>query len=160
MRAEDGLVQGRSTLPDVLGDDDDHTMLTNEGLELLSEEECVGLLEPGGVGRIGVTIAGLPVIMPVNYAYVDGDIVFRTGEGTKLNAATQRAVVAFEVDAYDAGSASGWSVLVIGRSSLVTDVTDLAYLAGHDIVPWANGTRNNYVRLQPELVTGRRITPG
>jgi nitroimidazol reductase NimA-like FMN-containing flavoprotein (pyridoxamine 5'-phosphate oxidase superfamily) len=65
-------------------------MLTDEGLELLSEEECVDLLRTGGVGRVGVTIAGLPVILPVNYACVDGDVLFRTGEGTKLNAATQR----------------------------------------------------------------------
>jgi nitroimidazol reductase NimA-like FMN-containing flavoprotein (pyridoxamine 5'-phosphate oxidase superfamily) len=98
--------------------------------------------------------------MPVNYAYVDGEVLFRTGEGTKLNAATQRAVVAFEVDAYDADSASGWSVLVIGRSSVVTDPTELARLGDHEITPWANRTRNNYVRLRPELVTGRRITPG
>jgi uncharacterized protein len=135
-------------------------MLTNEGLELLTEEECIELLAPGGVGRVGVTIAGLPVIMPVNYAYVGGDVVFRTGEGTKLNAATQRAVVAFEVDAYDPDASSGWSVLVIGRSSVVTDPMELGRLDGYGIIPWANGTRNNYVRLQPELVTGRRITPG
>jgi hypothetical protein len=32
--------------------------------------------------------------MPVNYALVDDDIVFRTSEGTKLQAATQRAVIA------------------------------------------------------------------
>ncbi len=117
------------------------------------------LLAPGGVGRVGVTIAGLPVIMPVNYAYVDGEVLFRTGEGTKLNAATQRAVVAFEVDAYDAHSAAGWSVLVIGRSSVVTDPAELARFESCEITPWADGARNNYVRLRPELVTGRRITP-
>jgi uncharacterized protein len=134
-------------------------MLIDEGLELLSEQQCVELLQPGGVGRVGVTIAGLPVIMPVNYAYVDGDILFRTGEGTKLDVATRRAVVAFEVDAYDPDSHSGWSVLVIGRSSIVTDRVELGRLDGYEITPWANGTRSNYVRLQPELVTGRRITP-
>jgi hypothetical protein len=154
------LGQGRSTLADTTRGVDDHMMLTNEGLELLTEEECVTLLAPGGVGRVGVTIAGLPVIMPVNYAYVDGEVVFRTGEGTKLNAATQRAVVAFEVDAFDAGSAAGWSVLVIGRSSVVTDPTELAHLDDYEITPWAGGLRNNYVRLRPELITGRRISTG
>ncbi len=135
-------------------------VLIDEGFELLTTEECLDLLAPGGVGRVGVTFAGLPVIMPVNYAYVDGEVVFRTGEGTKLNAATARAVVAFEVDAYDPGSAAGWSVLVIGRSSVVTDPTELAHLDDYEITPWAGGTRNNYVRLRPELITGRRITTG
>jgi uncharacterized protein len=135
-------------------------MLIDEGLELLTEQQCAQLLQPGGVGRVGVTIAGLPVIMPVNYAYLDGDVLFRTGEGTKLDVATQRAVVAFEVDAYDPESRSGWSVLVIGRSSIITDPEELARLDAYDITPWAYGKRSNYVRLQSELVTGRRIVPG
>ena len=135
-------------------------MLINEGLELLTEDECVALLRPGGVGRVGITIAGLPAIMPVNYAYVDGDIVFRTGEGTKLNVATQRAVVAFEVDAYDAEASSGWSVLVIGRSSVIADAKELARFDGYEITPWAHATRSNFVRLRPEVINGRRITPG
>ena len=80
-------------------------MLIDEGLELLDEEQCRGLLESTQVGRVGVTIAGLPVILPVNYALVDGDVVFRAGEGTKLHAASGRAVIAFEVDAYDAARA-------------------------------------------------------
>ena len=160
MRAEEGLAEGRSTLARSTPDVDDHMMLTNEGLELLTEEECLDLLAAGGVGRVGATIAALPVIMPVNYAFVDGEILFRTGEGTKLSAATQRAVVAFEVDTYDAHSASGWSVLVVGRSSVVTDPLELARLDGYDITPWADGTRNNYVRVLPELITGRRITSG
>ena len=135
-------------------------MLIDEGLELLTEQQCAELLQPGGVGRVGVTIAGLPVIMSVNYANLDGVVLFRTGEGTKLDVATQRAVVAFEVDAYDPDSRSGWSVLVIGRSSIITDPVELARLDAYDITPWACGKRSNYVRLQPELVTGRCIVPG
>jgi uncharacterized protein len=160
MWADPGRGEGRSTLAGGARDVDDHEVLIDEGLELLTEEECVDLLEPGGVGRIGVTIAGLPVILPVNYAFVDGEVLFRTGEGTKLSAATQRAVVAFEVDAYDVASASGWSVLVIGRSSVVTDPMELARLDGYEITSWADGTRSNYVRLRPELLNGRRIAQG
>ncbi len=134
-------------------------MLINEGLELLTEQECGELLQPGGVGRVGVTIHGLPVITPVNYAYVDGDVLFRTGEGTKLDAATQRAVIAFEVDAYDTETRSGWSVLVVGRSTMITDPHELDRLHSYEINAWANGDRSNYVRLRPELITGRRIVP-
>ncbi len=135
-------------------------MLIDEGLELLTEQQCAHLLREGEVGRVGITIHGLPVIMPVNYAYVDGEVVFRTSEGTKLHAATQKAVIAFEVDAYDADTRSGWSVLVIGRSSTITEQAQLVRLAGYKLAPWSNGARANYVRVRPELVTGRRIAMG
>ena len=132
-------------------------MLIDEGLELLTEQQCVDLLVSERVGRVGVTIGGLPVILPVNFAYVDGDVVFRTGEGTKLQAATRSAVVAFEVDAYDSTEQEGWSVLLIGRASAVTDERERAELDRRGITPWASGPRPRYVRVRPEMITGRRI---
>lgn len=132
-------------------------MLIDEGLELLDDEECVRLLADGEVGRVGITIAGLPVILPVNYAYVDGDVIFRTGEGSKLHAASNRAVVAFEVDEYDTSWHRGWSVLVIGRSAIVDDPAERADLERRGVMPWASGPRDAYVRLRPEMLTGRRI---
>lgn len=134
-------------------------MPIDEGLEVLTQQQCLELLAVGPVGRVGVTIHGLPVIMPVNYALVDGDIVFRTSDGTKLQAATERAVIAFEVDAHDADRHSGWSVLAIGRSSSVTDEAELVAFEQYELTPWAGGERNNYVRLRPELISGRRIAP-
>ena len=132
-------------------------MLIDEGLELLDDEECVRLLADGEVGRVGITIAGLPVILPVNYAYVDGDVIFRTGEGSKLHAASNRAVVAFEVDGFDTRWHRGWSVLVIGRSAIVDDPGERADLERRGVMPWAGGPRDAYVRLRPEMLTGRRI---
>jgi nitroimidazol reductase NimA-like FMN-containing flavoprotein (pyridoxamine 5'-phosphate oxidase superfamily) len=132
-------------------------MLIDEGLELLDEDECRELLASARVGRVGVTIAGLPVILPVNYGYVDGEIVFRTSAGTKLHAASDRAIIAFEVDAYDAEAHTGWSVLVIGHSLAVDDAVENAALDAHAITPWAGGPRDTYVRLRPEMITGRRI---
>jgi len=38
--------------------------LVDHGLELLTEEQCLQLLGTAGVGRIGVSIAALPVILP------------------------------------------------------------------------------------------------
>jgi len=129
-------------------------MLIDEGLELLDEAECARLLEAGQVGRVGVTIAGLPVILPVNYVYVDGDVVFRTGSGSKLRAASSRAVIAFEIDAYDPDTREGWSVLAIGRASLVEDPSEQAT---YHVAPWATGDRDAWVRMRPEMVSGRRL---
>ncbi len=132
-------------------------MLLDEDLELLTEQECVELLARGGIGRVGVTIQGLPVILPVTYVCIDGDVVFRAGTGTKLHVASHRAIVAFEVDRYDSDTQEGWSVLAVGRSSIVIDTAELEAINETDLTPWAGGTRSSCVRVKPELITGRRI---
>ncbi|GIU87135.1 MAG: pyridoxamine 5'-phosphate oxidase [Acidimicrobiia bacterium] len=129
----------------------------DDGLELLTEAECRSLLASGSIGRVGVTVGALPVILPVNYAFVDGTIVFRTAEGTKLRAAVDRAVIAFEVDDYDEVLQRGWSVLAVGHASEVAGEDDLATFRALGLAPWADGTRTHYVRLVPEVLTGRRI---
>lgn len=132
-------------------------MLIDEGLELLTEEECVELLARGGIGRVGVTIAGLPVITPVTFVFHEGAVVFRTGTGSKLRAASVGAVIAFEVDDYAPETKSGWSVLAVGRSREMVDEGEIAEMNGNAPVPWAHGERVHYVQLEPELLTGRRI---
>jgi nitroimidazol reductase NimA-like FMN-containing flavoprotein (pyridoxamine 5'-phosphate oxidase superfamily) len=62
-------------------------MIIDEGLELLTEEESAKLLASERVGRVGITIGALPAIFPVNYAVIDGAIVFRTSPGSKMSAA-------------------------------------------------------------------------
>ena len=67
-------------------------MLIDEGLELLDEAECRRLLASSRLGRVAVNMAALPAIFPVNFVVEDDHIVFRTGTGTKLEAATRHAV--------------------------------------------------------------------
>jgi nitroimidazol reductase NimA-like FMN-containing flavoprotein (pyridoxamine 5'-phosphate oxidase superfamily) len=131
--------------------------MVDEGLELLTEDECARLLATARVGRVGVTVGGLPVILPVNYAYRNGDVLFRTGDGTKFRAASDGAVIAFEVDAYDEAAQQGWSVLAVGRAHVVTDPTEIAHVDGSVRSPWAGSARDYLVRLRPEVITGRRI---
>ena len=132
-------------------------MLIDDGLELLSEEQCVELLRAHHLGRVGVTVGGLPVILPVNYSWIDDGVVFRTNVGTKLHAATENAVVAFEVDAHDETEHTGWSVLAVGRSRRVDAPDEIETYHRRGVEPWVDGTRNQYVRIAPELITGRRI---
>jgi len=134
-------------------------MLRDEGLDLLTEPECYDLLASGSVGRVGVTVGALPVILPVNYRTVDRDVVFRTSPGTKLRAALDHAVIAFEVDALDERRRSGWSVLIVGRAHEVVDPREVAQLDALGLEPWAgDGGRDRWVRLHPEFVSGRRIS--
>jgi len=124
-------------------------------IEPLSEVECRRLLGLHTLGRVGITSGGLPLIVPVHYVYDDGVIVFRTGAGSKLRAAVNGDVLAFEIDTYDAESGRGWSVMVLGRATVLTTEHGNVGLPTPDQA--AAGERNHYVRLFCELVTGRVI---
>ena len=128
----------------------------DEGLEILDEDECLRLLDTVPVGRVAVSIGALPAVFPVNFARYDHRVVFRTGQGTKLDAAARNAVVAFEADQFDATQREGWSVMAVGRAADITD--DLELIGGDGrVVPWAQGARQHYVCITIELLSGRRI---
>ncbi|HET9075708.1 MAG TPA: pyridoxamine 5'-phosphate oxidase family protein [Acidimicrobiales bacterium] len=133
-------------------------MLLDHDLELLSEAECRRLLATEQVGRIGVSVGALPAIFPVNYRMVDGDIVFRTGDGLKRRAALRGSVVGFEVDRIDPETMSGWSVLVVGVANEIEVDAETADRYA-DITPWAAGDRQHLVSIHPEVVSGRRLPP-
>ena len=128
-----------------------------EGLEILSDDECHTLLEIGRIGRVAVTVGDVSVIFPVNYALLDGDIVFRTSSGTKLAAAMRRATVSFEVDRIDAVFEDGWSVLVVGTAVEVDDDKELERVRGLELRTWAEGPREHVVRIRADFLSGRRI---
>jgi nitroimidazol reductase NimA-like FMN-containing flavoprotein (pyridoxamine 5'-phosphate oxidase superfamily) len=116
------------------------------------------LLEQACVGRVAVVVSGVPEITPVNYALLDGDVVFRSGSGTKLHAALTSQPVSFEVDRIDETHRTGWSVLVSGTSSVIEDGETLARAQALDIDTWAPGTRDTFVRVRADLVFGREIS--
>ncbi|WP_129305291.1 pyridoxamine 5'-phosphate oxidase family protein [Streptomyces sp. L2] len=124
----------------------------------LGVEECRTLLGSHGVGRLAVSTATGPVIVPVNYSFVDGAVVFRTAAGT-VPAEADGLRVAFEVDRVDDAFSRGWSVLVRGPAHRVSDPQDQRrYTERAHTGPWAGGRRELWVRIDPDSVTGRRIT--
>lgn len=124
----------------------------------LTREECLIRLGRGGVGRVAVSVGALPAILPVNYAMVDGDVVFCTGAGTKLEAALTSAVVAFEVDDTESMSHCGWSVLVVGVAHIVEDPSTLVRDGkAPALSPWAGGDRDRFVRIETAVITGRQL---
>jgi nitroimidazol reductase NimA-like FMN-containing flavoprotein (pyridoxamine 5'-phosphate oxidase superfamily) len=127
-----------------------------EGSTVLAEAECRRLLGTRALGRVGLTSGALPMIMPVEYVYDQGVITFRTEHDTKLVAAVHGAVLAFEVDAYDPKSGTGWTVHVLGRATVLGaeyETTPIPTLDGER----ADGRRRHYVRLHCEIVSGRRL---
>jgi nitroimidazol reductase NimA-like FMN-containing flavoprotein (pyridoxamine 5'-phosphate oxidase superfamily) len=133
--------------------------LDRNGLEVLSRGECLRLLGAGRVGRVVVTDRALPAAFPVNYAVLDEDVVFLTTAGSKLEAAEGEEVMAFEVDDIDPVTHSGWSVLVQGLAGVITDGDELVAAQALGLEPWVAGARFQYVRIQAELVSGRRLLP-
>lgn len=129
------------------------------GLEVLSRQQCLELLGRSVVGRVVFTEKALPAALPVNFALLDGDIVFRTATGSKLAAALAKAVVAFQADEIDPAFQTGWSVLVQGWATLLSRPDDLARAHALALQPWATGERWHFVRIHSEVVTGRRLIP-
>jgi nitroimidazol reductase NimA-like FMN-containing flavoprotein (pyridoxamine 5'-phosphate oxidase superfamily) len=114
------------------------------------------LLATARLGRIAITSGALPVILPVNFRLFGDEILFRTGRGTKLDAATRGAVVAFEVDAMDPMEHTGWSVLATGVARQVGDDEISDRLAGR-VPRWAPEGDSCVVAVSTELISGRRI---
>jgi uncharacterized protein len=128
----------------------------DNGLEILSEQECLRLLGTARIGRVAICQGAVAAVLPVAYALVGGEVMFFTGTGIKLNAALQTQSVAFEVDDIDFDHKTGWSVLVIGRASTAS-VAAAARAEAVGLYPWAAGSRHHLVRIRPEMISGRRL---
>lgn len=124
---------------------------------VISPDECAALLDRSHLGRIALVDKGLPLILPVNYVLDHTEVVFRTNPGSKLEAALRHAAVAFEIDGTDDETRTGWSVLIRGHAHEVHDEAELERLEKLELVPWAPGTRQHYVRITSLETTGRRI---
>ena len=127
-------------------------------LRELSPSECRARLGEYQVGRVAVVAPDGPHIIPVNYAVVGEAVVFRTSPFSLVATHGQAATVAFEVDHFDPITKTGWSVLVRGRTEPVFDSLEIAQIRRTwDPVPWADGSRNLYIRLSVADMTGRRV---
>jgi nitroimidazol reductase NimA-like FMN-containing flavoprotein (pyridoxamine 5'-phosphate oxidase superfamily) len=133
--------------------------MPDEPLRSLSTEECLELLGRERLGRVGVSIGAMPVILPVNYRLFEGSIVLRTAPGTKLSAALMGAVVGFEIDHAEPDHAAGWSVLVVGHASEIRDQTALERVRRLPLASWAPDRRDHFVQIPVEHVSGRAFGP-
>ena len=136
-------------------------MYPNDGFRELDRQECLRLLAKVPVGRIVHTRQALPAVLPVNFG-LDGDgaVVLRTSAASELARAVDGVVVAFEADEVDAATQSGWSVVVTGAASVVTDPDEHDRLLRTGPRSWVPSPREVFVRIEPELVSGRELARG
>ena len=126
-------------------------------LHTLTRDECIGLLRGRFLGRIGYSVDGLPIIVPVNFVVDGGSIVFSTNRGSKLSWLSNHTRVAFQADHGRPLDQSGWSVLVHGMAMEVTDPGEIAGLQLGPLRSWAVGPDDHWVRISIDEVSGRRL---
>lgn len=131
----------------------------NASFTVLERRTCLALLATRDIGRVAFTITGdaAPTVIPVNFTMVDGEIVFRSNlAGAIMRHA--RGYASFQVDRLDEERREGWSVLASGRCEWIRDAEELARIPqGRLPVPWAEGERDQVLRITPGRLSGRRI---
>ena len=134
-------------------------------IEELDEAESLRLIAPGGIGRIAYGSRFGPAVLPVNYKWHDGAIVFRTARHSALDEDLQTGIaggeymVAFEIDELDFAGRRGWSVLIQGPAHHVEGEAERQAATAAGVEPWAGGERELFLRIVPHRITGRRIKP-
>lgn len=127
-----------------------------DGTRILTDEECLELLDRSGVGVLALSGVAAPILRPVNFAR-DGDhVVVRTGEGRILAAAQGQEPASFVLSAVDGFEHTGQSVVVTGSLSerLPSDSARSLPLR-----PWARSPKHHVVVLTMDEVSGREIEP-
>jgi len=124
----------------------------------LAYDECVRLLHAGVVGRAAVATPQGPQITPMNYSVIGEALMIATSPYSALGTYGAGSLVAFEVDHFDYEAHTGWSVVVRGRADTVNGNDELQQIRRLWAPrPWADGTRNLYLRIPWTELSGRSL---
>ncbi|WP_150461136.1 pyridoxamine 5'-phosphate oxidase family protein [Nesterenkonia ebinurensis] len=125
--------------------------------EVLQSRDCWDLLRSVSLGRLAVWTGDHPEIFPLTYLTDQKTIIFRTGPGTKLSAVLGDTPVALEADEIDTRTNIAWSVVVKGRAQQMEHTEEFLTGNAHRLIAWEAGTKDYFIRITPEVVTGRRF---
>jgi uncharacterized protein len=128
-------------------------------VDVLDRAECLALLGKRKIGRLAFVYRALPEVIPVSFALDGEGILLRLAAGSRIAAAVTGAVVAFEVDALNLSTRSGWSVTAVGQAQEVTDRAERSRIEGLPLEPWIGDQRHHLVRIDTERLTGRWLVP-
>lgn len=132
---------------------------TGRRLERLSIPECLARLSRAGIGRIAFAYGPAPVVLPINFALDGVTVVLRTAHDTQLASLPDGEGVALEIDHVDLDDHTGWSILMRGRIDRITDPADLEHCHELPLGHYAPGDRQEWRRISPATISGRRIAP-
>ncbi|MFJ5726701.1 pyridoxamine 5'-phosphate oxidase family protein [Streptomyces paradoxus] len=133
-------------------------MYENDAFRALDRQSSLHLLAKVPVGRVVYTRQALPAVLPVNFSLdTDTSVLLCTSPDSDLVRAIDGVVVAFEADEFDAATRSGWSVVVTGRATVVTDPAEHERLSRDGPTSWMPLAGAVFVRIESEIVTGREL---
>ncbi len=140
---------------------DNGTVTAREAVEL-DRAEAMRLLASVDYGRVVFNQQALPAIRLVNHVVDEGRVIVRTRLAATVSTVVRLSsdagvVVAYEADDLDPYRRAGWSVVVTGFANTITDPEQIARYE-RLLRPWVNMTMDTMIAIQPELVTGIRIT--
>lgn len=124
---------------------------------MLTSDESFALLDSVPVGRIAFVADGAIQVFPVTFSVSATRIVFQSAIGSKLDAAEMARAVAFQADAWDEATRTGWSVLVRGPARIVADPERLAVLDDLGLEPWLGGEDMQWIEIPVADISGRRL---
>ena len=137
------------------------TWIDERGSEVLEAPECRRLLalgaKEGRHGHVAVAENDVPVVLPVDYAVYEGDIVVLVGEG--LFHRLDGRLVAFQVDGEQeekrgiSTRTALWSVLAQGLASETLDPEAAVHLPH----PHVARPGRRLVRIRTDVLSGRRV---
>jgi len=135
-------------------------MLTDprNGMQILDDDACWDLLRSQPVGRLAVAIAGEVEIFPINYLVHEGQIVFKSAQGSKLAALAANARVSFEIDGYTPDSGEAWSVVIKGVAYELQRFSEIYEAEELPLFPWNASPKDFFVTIRPREMAGRRFT--
>ena len=135
-------------------------MLTDprNGMEILDDDACWDLLRSQPVGRLAVAIAGEVEIFPINYLVHEGQIVFKSAQGSKLAALAANARVSFEIDGYTPDSGDAWSVVIKGVAYELQRFSEIYEAEDLPLFPWNASPKDFFVTIRPREMAGRRFS--
>ena len=128
--------------------------LEARGLTILTRDDCMRLLERGGLGRIAVPGQLTPIMRPVNFAVQDGRIVMRTADGALWAAAEAKVGASFEFDEIRNEDHRAWNVIVTGE---LEPLSDAVAAGGRRVKAWAPTPNERTIALRIVDVSGRSV---
>ncbi|HEY2130344.1 MAG TPA: pyridoxamine 5'-phosphate oxidase family protein [Streptosporangiaceae bacterium] len=135
------------------------TMTALRRLEALPRAESLRLLSTVSLGRLVFTHLALPAIRPVNHAVAGDQIIIRAYLGVAISAAVgdrSGTVVAYEADLIDPDTHLGWSVIIVGRATRLTDPAEAARYR-ELLRPWLVDGHDDIIAIQADMVDGFRL---
>lgn len=125
-------------------------------IEHLTTTECWRLLESSTLGRLAVEgTEGIPDVFPVNFTVHSGSLYLRSAPGSKLVDIAAHPGVAFEIDGQD--PLSHWSVVIKGAAHRLDSDAEIHDSGVGDLATASPTVKNDFVRITPTSVTGRRF---